>query len=128
MIYVASKCRHAHMWRSLRDEEQFPINSTWIDEAEKGQTQSYTELWMRIDREIKEADAFVLYVHPADDALKGAFVEVGIALALGKPVYAVHPGVILDEHLRPIGSWLKHPNVVSHMPDVKTALQAITGK
>ncbi|HEX2554191.1 MAG TPA: hypothetical protein VHL98_10845 [Microvirga sp.] len=86
-IYIASKTTHAARWRDLRSAG-LPIISTWIDEAGKGETACFADLWRRCVSEAASADALIVYREPGE-VLKGAFVEVGAALASGKPVYAV---------------------------------------
>ena len=106
-IYMASKTVHAPRWRRLRDETGLPIISTWIDEAGKGETACFTDLWRRCVDEASSADAVIVYREPGE-VLKGAFVEVGAALAVGTEVYAVgcdefsfvhHAGVVRCDHL-----------------------------
>lgn len=113
-IYVASRAsvpERAAMWRRLRDEGA-PIVSTWIDEAGEGETADLSELWERVAREVRSAAALVLYAERDDFPLKGAYIEVGMALALGRPVYVVLPGVELESRsCRPTGSWVRHPTV-----------------
>jgi nucleoside 2-deoxyribosyltransferase len=82
-VYVASKVKHAEMWRLLR--VRMGIVSTWIDEAGEGQTENYTELAQRCLREVQDSDAVVLFCEPRE-VLKGALLEVGAALAYGIPV------------------------------------------
>lgn len=114
-IYVASRAsvpERPAMWRRLRSEG-WRITSTWIDEAGEGETDSFMGLWWRIEQEVRAADGLVLYAQPEDLPLKGALVEVGMALGMGKPVAAVLPGVQLEPRtMRPVGSWLAHPRVV----------------
>lgn len=86
-IYLASKTVHAPRWRSMR-EHGLPIISTWIDEAGKGETACFTDLWRRCVSEAAGARAVIVY-REQDEVLKGAFVEVGAALAAGVPVFAV---------------------------------------
>lgn len=113
------------MWRKLRDAGA-PIISSWIDEDGPGQTQDFGELWTRIAREVTSADGLILYVEPDDFPLKGALVEVGMALAVERPVYVVAPAVKLETRsLRPLGSWASHP-LVHFAPTVADAINAIT--
>lgn len=113
-VYVASRASvpaRPTMWKLLRDEGAI-IVSSWIDEAGEGETIDFSELWQRIEGEIRAADRLVLYVEPEDFPLKGALVEVGMALSLGKPIWVVAPGVELEMRgMRPLGSWAKHPGV-----------------
>ena len=109
-IYVASRVHHADMWQDLGN--RWPICSTWIDEAGEGETSDLSELWVRIHREIASSNAMVLYVRDGDLPLKGAFIETGMAIACGVPIFAVVNGITLEPRsLRPIGSWLNHPLV-----------------
>ncbi len=113
-IYVASRAsvpERPAMWRALRAEGAL-IVSSWIDESGQGETADFSELWERIESEIRSAERLVLYVEAEDFPLKGALVEVGIAIGQGKPVWVVAPGVELNvRDLKPLGSWSKHPCV-----------------
>lgn len=113
-IYVASRASvpsRPAMWRDLR-AAGWPIVSTWIDEAGPGETADLGELWQRIQAEVQSAQGLVLHVEPDDFPLKGALVEVGMALALGKRVGVYAPGVDLEPRsMRPLGSWARHPQV-----------------
>ena len=99
-IYLASKSIHAPMWKQWRDQG-YNIISTWIDEAGDGESESMEDLWMRCIDESSRADYLIAY-HEPGEIWKGAFVEIGAALASGKPV------VVVGE---PPGSWIDHPNV-----------------
>lgn len=115
-IYVASRASvpaRSEMWRNLRDVAGWQITSTWIDEAGPGETSDFTELWDRIMGEIAAARKVVLYARQDDFPLKGAILEAGIALGMGKPVIVCLPDVTLeDRSFRPLGSWIKHRNVI----------------
>jgi nucleoside 2-deoxyribosyltransferase len=123
-IYVASRASipsRSAFWRSLR-ADGWKIVSSWIDEAGEGQTADFSELWDRVHREIASADKLILYAEPTDFPLKGALIEAGIALGLGKPVIACLPGVQVDPRTsRPVGSWLSHRNV-TRIDDVMVAM------
>lgn len=113
-IYVASRASvlaRGEMWRRFRAEGH-PIISTWIDEDGPNDTANLDELWVRIRREVVGAERLVLYVEPDDFPLKGAFVEIGMALAANVPIFIVAPGVeISGRNQRPFGSWIKYPSV-----------------
>ena len=99
------------MWKGLRAQGA-RISSSWIDEAGPGETQDFSELWSRIHDELCNSDRFILYVEPQDFPLKGALVELGMALALGLAIFVVAPGVELEPRsMRPLGSWMAHPHV-----------------
>lgn len=112
-VYVASRAtpERSAMWRQLRTTG-VPIISSWIDQAEKQETADFSDLWVRMVDEIHRSEFLLLYVEGLDFPLKGALVEVGIALAEGIPVKMVLPGILIDPvSYRPIGSWIKHPLV-----------------
>lgn len=115
-IYVASRAsvpERAAMWRDLRDNHGWNITASWIDEAGEGETADFTELWTRIHAEITRSDKLVLYARTEDFPLKGALIEVGIALGVGLPIVACLPFVVLEgRSMRPVGSWLAHPRVI----------------
>ena len=86
-LYTASKTKHAPMWRRLRDAG-LPIISTWIDEAGVGESADLADLWRRCIAESSSASVLLIYREP-EDVLKGAWVELGAALASGVKVFAV---------------------------------------
>jgi hypothetical protein len=105
-IYVASRVSRAPIWKEYR-QKGIKIISTWIDEAGDGETGDFGELWARIKREITHSQALVFYAQGLEDfPFKGALVEVGMALALNKPVFVCINDVQLEGRtLRPLGSW-----------------------
>ena len=113
-LYVASRASlltRPNMWKFLR-REGWNIISTWIDECGPEETKDFTALWFRIQGEIQASCGLILYAETEDFPLKGAYVEVGMALAYGKPVAVVLPGVEIElPHVRPVGSWINHPQV-----------------
>jgi hypothetical protein len=112
-IYAASLTKHAPRRLALRAAGA-PLVSTWLDEWGPGESPSMRDLWIRNVREAAAADALVLY-HEAGDVLKGAFVEVGAALACDVPVFVVGD---------PPGSWVAHPSV-HRCPSLNEALRQI---
>ena len=100
-VYVASKVKHAAMWKQLRDSG-VPIIATWIDEAGEGETESYSDLWTRCVKEASTAELLIAYIETGEVA-KGALVEIGAAFAANVPVVLV--GTAFD------GSWVNHPLV-----------------
>ncbi len=121
-IYVASKTKHASMWQDWR-AHGYPIISTWIDEDDEGV--DHYDLWLRICQEVAWSGKLVIYVEDDDFPLKGALVEVGMALATGVPICLVlSPSIKIDPTtLRPIGSWIKHP-LVKQYDSIESALVA----
>jgi len=101
------------------------ITSSWIDEDGAGQTGDWEELWERIAAEISDSAVLVLYAESGDFPLKGALVEIGIALGLGLPVIVCLPGVVLTQSFRPVGSWINHP-LVCRVDDIGRAMELAT--
>lgn len=93
MIYIASKTKHAAKWRELCVKFEVPIISTWINEAEAGQTADLGELWVRMLREVSLCDFLLLYVEPGE-VLGGALIELGAALAANVKIRVCHNGVM----------------------------------
>ncbi len=125
-IYVASRASlpaRAEMWRRLR-AEGVPIISSWIDEDGPGETEDFGLLWERIEDEIAQSQALVLYAETEDFPLKGALIEVGMALRGRIPIHVAMPGVVLEERsMRPLESWAAHPLVTIHQ-DLSSAMEA----
>lgn len=114
------------MWRRLRDVDGYKITSSWIDESGPGETPDLGALWTKIEREISGSELLVLYVEPEDFPLKGALVEVGIAIAHKIPIRVVAPGVVIEPvSMRPLGSWVRHW-LVSFHDSMESALAGAT--
>lgn len=106
-VYTASQTKHAELWRSVRrqcedDAPQIKLTATWIDEAGPGETASMEFLWVGCIAQASLADWLIAFHAPGDE-WKGAFVEIGAALAHSVPVLLVG---------NPPGSWVEHPYVV----------------
>jgi hypothetical protein len=115
VIYVASKSCHAPVWQSYRSTG-FSILSTWIDEAGPGES-DLPDLWCRCIAEASDCSVLVA-LHRPDEEWKGALVEIGAALAHGRPVFLVGD---------PPGSWVNHP-LVSRFPMLWEAMVHAQGQ
>lgn len=113
-IYVASKTVHAQMWKRYRNLGA-PIISTWLDEAGVGETADFPDLWQRCISEAASCEALIAYREPGE-VLKGAFIEIGAALANGRKVYCVGDFEGM--------SFTNHP-LVAQVPDVAAAIRAM---
>lgn len=116
-FYIASRTHHAEKWRNLKAFGA-PIISRWHSLVEEDGTDhalsDLGRLWCDINEDITQAAGLLLYVEPDDFPLRGAFVEVGMALTQGIPIAIFAPGVSFDSHGRPLGSWIHHPLVSMH--------------
>lgn len=81
MIYVASKTKHSKKWLTFKDAG-YLINSTWIHGVESTDLE---DLWKRRCIEVNMAKVLVAY-REKGDILKGAFIEIGVALSKPKLV------------------------------------------
>lgn len=124
-IYIASRAsnpNHPKNWRELRDVHGYKIVCSWIDADCDDTSTDFEALWTRIENEIRSCERLILYVEQEDFPLKGALVEVGMALALGVKVFIVAKDIAIDpSNFRPIGSWLNHP-LVTMVDSMDTAL------
>lgn len=121
MIYTASKLCHASMWKELRGKwpEVF-FTARWPDLVGRvpDDGRNAQIFWLHDIADIRKADAVLLYAETGEH-LRGALVEAGAALGLGKQVICVgdHPDY---------GTWRKHPLVTS-CDDLAAARLEISG-
>lgn len=115
-IYTASKTKHAQKWIDLR-ASGVNVISTWIDEAGEGASPDLHDLCYRCINEAIECDAMIVYSEDGD-YLKGAFIEMGVALAHNK-------FVVLVGNVLPEGSVFTEHEWVFQLPDIDAALAFI---
>lgn len=114
-VYTASKLQHRQRWKSLRS--QWPgvtFTARWPD-FEKDKPDSNEEArnnWLKDEEDVRRADVVLVYAEEGEH-LRGALVEAGMAIALGKTVLVVgdHPD---------FGTWQHHPKVI-HAVDLDHA-------
>lgn len=106
-VYTASKLAQAPLWRQLRDEwtevhftARWPVChvGTTPDTAVFAKT-----FWNHDLEDVSSSDVVLIYAESGADKLRGALVEVGAGLALGKEIIVVgqHPD---------FGTWQHHRN------------------
>ena len=86
-IYIASKTKHAAKWKELR-AKGYDVIATWIDEAGEGETKDFADLANRCISEASSANRLILY-YESGEYLKGAFIEIGAALANRVPIFVI---------------------------------------
>jgi nucleoside 2-deoxyribosyltransferase len=115
-IYIASKAHHRARWRQLR-EEGAPINSRWIDVDDKYSADpsdlDYADLWSKCVTDVTVCDALVVYVEPGE-ILKGALVEMGIAIGMNIPVFLVGRA----EDFLANGTWMNYRRLAHPVDDI----------
>lgn len=97
-IYSASKIWHNTKWLALRDVWGYNIISRWINvpcgtEGNMTGAKIFTPaekavLWQECDFDARTADMMVVYAE-RDNEMRGALVEMGIAMGNGKPIYVI---------------------------------------
>jgi hypothetical protein len=133
--YIASRAslsERSEAWRKLRDVDGYLIVSSWIDVVTQplngDDTKPLHAIWENITQEVTTAERVIVYAEPDDFPLKGTLVEVGMALAVGTPIYLVLPGVEIEaDTFRPIGSWINHPlvKVVTSMSEALSGADTV---
>ena len=83
--YVASKTHHGGEWVE-KVNCGHKINSSWIFRHDE-EIEDWSELWKKCIEEVSNASCLVIIKREGDE-LKGAWVELGAALAHGKRVFA----------------------------------------
>lgn len=127
-IYIASKARHRPRWREFRDGMGYQIISRWIDTGDKyigttaGDAMSdldYRQLWRECVQDVRDCDVLVLYVEEGEH-LKGALIELGIALGLKKEIIVTGP-------LGDNGTWHYHDKVEVSDKSIEALMEYIHG-
>ena len=110
-VYIASKLAYAEQFRGYREawkNEGIDLHARWFDQAIIEQTSEvhlndFHIFWLVDEEDVKNSDAVIVY-GTERDKLKGALVEAGIAIAMGKLVIII--GDCPD-----FGTWQHHPLV-----------------
>lgn len=123
-VYFASKLAHAEKWRDLVYVEDgwgeiIEMVARWphVVALVPDDLEFIKHAWTQNQEDIARADVVVLYALPGEN-LRGALVEAGMALALGKPV------ILVGEN-SDYGTWRNHSGVHS-VPDLDKARQLLT--
>jgi nucleoside 2-deoxyribosyltransferase len=90
-FYTAGKIWHAPKFRELRDSYGFSIQARWIDlEADSDIVKNRKDiLWTQCLEDVRSSSYVLLYSETFDEEQRGALVELGMAFAFNKPVYAI---------------------------------------
>lgn len=102
--YTASKMGHRQKWLALRRDTRVEWTAHWPDIDVEDTPDNSAWFW-RIDHNNIAISDFVLVYAKESDALRGALVEAGIALGMGKTV------IVVGEH-HCYGTWQYHPTVI----------------
>ena len=90
-IYTAGKIWHAPKFQYLRDVLGYDVNARWIDLEDSNWIVRKRKdiLWQICYEDVRDCDFVLLYCEDMSEEQRGALVEIGMAYAFGKPVYAV---------------------------------------
>lgn len=106
-LYTASTLDRAQFWRDLAlDWPEIEFCASWFrqDFFAESEPGACRKGWLRDMRDVSQCDVLMVYgAH--GKTLRGALVEAGVALALGKPV------IVMGDH-ESYGTWQFHPGVV----------------
>lgn len=106
-IYMASKMHHGAWWKQLySNDPDIHIVSRWpfLEEDILPTPENARKFWYDDASDIASAHVVIVYAE-SEDKLRGALVEAGIAIGIGRQVIAVgcHPDY---------GTWQYHPFVI----------------
>ena len=90
-VYTAGKIWHAPKFQYLRDVLGYDVNARWIDLDDNNWIVRKRKdiLWQICYEDVRDCDFVLLYCEDMSEEQRGALVEIGMAYAFGKPVYAV---------------------------------------
>ena len=89
-IYSAGKVWHNTKFQEMR-KIGFNINARWIDLDDNHPIVLHDKpkLWQICYEDVRDCDYVLLYCEDMNEEQRGALVEIGMAFAFNKPVYAV---------------------------------------
>tara|TARA_Y100001938_G_C8077584_1_gene427075 strand:+ start:1024 stop:1458 length:435 start_codon:yes stop_codon:yes gene_type:complete len=90
-VYTAGKIWHAPKFQYLRDTLGYNVNARWIDLDDNNWIVRKRKdiLWQICYEDVRDCDFVLLYCEDMSEEQRGALVEIGMAYAFQKPVYAV---------------------------------------
>ena len=90
-VYTAGKIWHAPKFQYLRDVLGYDVNARWIDLEDSNWIVRKRKdiLWQICYEDVRDCDFVLLYCEDISEEQRGALVEIGMAYAFGKSVYAV---------------------------------------
>jgi nucleoside 2-deoxyribosyltransferase len=90
-VYTAGKIWHAPKFQELRDVFGYDVNARWIDLDDNNYIVKRRKdiLWQICYEDVRDCDFVLLYCEDMSEEQRGALVEIGMAYAFQKPVYAV---------------------------------------
>jgi hypothetical protein len=122
-VYPSSKVKHAPMWREIQQTVPHVFfNARWVKRAEREsdlKEGDFLDLWHECQADIESSDVVLVYAEEGD-VLKGALVEVGIALANRIRVLLVTP----EKNRLAYGTWI-HMDEVEWLTSMEEAISLL---
>lgn len=113
-VYTASKLKEGPRWRRLADEwPEIEVVARWpflhvTSDGSPGWPDDCAAhgsiFWTHDYEDVARSDVVLVYAALADDVLRGALVEAGMGIAMGKTVIVVGAN-------QGYGTWQFHPQV-----------------
>jgi hypothetical protein len=104
-VYFASKMHHAVKWKGFYDHPDIHVVSRWpfLETFVEPTPANAKKFWLDDHADVTRADVVIVYAEEGEH-LRGALIEAGIGIALGKRIIVVgdHPDY---------GTWQHHPQV-----------------
>ena len=126
-VYTASKLAVAPFWKELQAKwaKDVFFHARWLRHVEVGTPdtpENAAYFWMEDEQDVETADALIVYAR-LEDHIRGALVEVGMAIAKNVPVIVIgtHPDY---------GTWQYHGGVTQAVDfdDALIILRNMKGK
>lgn len=118
-VYTASKTEHAQFWIELRGKwPEVHFTARWPFMTGRVSETAYNafQFWQDDLDDIRTSDVVMVLGKPGEH-LRGALVEAGMGIALGKTI------LVVGEH-EDYGSWQYHP-LVKRTTDIDTAVMKL---
>ncbi len=119
-VYTASKLQHAELWLELHKtcpEIHFTARWPFVVGKIPDAPEFARKFWQDDHADVARADVVLVYAAGPEEHLRGALVEAGIGIALGKHI------VVVGKH-QDYGTWQFHPQV-SQYDTIEDALGSI---
>jgi hypothetical protein len=127
-VYTASKISTAPEWRDIHaTHPHVHFHARWLKHNLKGtpdRADFASKFWLEDERDVHDCEALIVWAREGEH-LRGALVEVGMAIAFGKPVIVV--GTHAD-----YSTWQHHPQCqlardLAHALELLVALDIANG-
>lgn len=123
VVYTASRMLHASLWLAQRQANfDIEFSARWIDQTKSFDDAAFSDEvkrqgWIQDEEDIRRAEYLVCYGQPKE-TLRGALVEAGMAMALGKKILCVGGS-------HSFGTWCKHPTIWQYTDSLESAWTCI---